>query len=150
MMRSILFVLALTAVWIAPAAAEDRRKFTQPTRGGQTCALSETSQVGVNFNNVMVTKLDRVGAELDGKIQEISALEKQAQLTKIEVQSYSYNVYPVSSGHPNVTGQAVPYQYSGSVSFAVEPSDKAPALMSLLASKGYSANLNVSAYRQCQ
>ena len=150
MTRSTLFAFALAAVWMAPAAAEDRRKITQPSSGGPTCAFSETGQVGVNFNNVMVTKLDRVGAELDGKIQEISALAKQAQLTKIEVQSYSYNVYPMSSGSPNVPGQAIPYQYNGSVSFAVEPSNKAPALMSLLASKGYSANLNVSAYRQCQ
>ena len=143
-------VLAIAAACAAPAAGEDKRAIAQPNSSGQSCAFQETGQVGVNFNNTMVTKLDRVGAELDAKIAEISALAKQSGIAKIEVQSYSYNVYPVSSGYPNAPGQAIPYQYSGNVSFAVEPSAKAPALMSLLADKGYSANLNVSAYRQCQ
>ena len=44
----------------------------------------------------------------------------------------------------------LPYQYSGNVSFSVEPCAKASDLMALLAAKGYSANLNVNAYRQCQ
>ena len=149
-MRRGCLVLAIAAACASAAAAEDRRAIAQPSSGGQTCAFQETGQVGVNFNNVMVTKLERVGAELDAKIAEISSLAKQSGIAKIDVQSYSYNVYPVSSGYPNAPGQAIPYQYNGSVSFAVEPSAKAPALMSLLADKGYSANLNVSAYRQCQ
>jgi hypothetical protein len=110
--------------------------------------MQETGQVGVSFNNVMVAKLERIGAEMDHKIDEVLALAKQAQLTKIEVQSYSYNVYPVSSGFP--PGANLPYQYSGNVSFSVEPCAKASELMSMLAAKGYSANLNVNAYRQCQ
>ena len=140
-MRDVFFAIALAAA--LPAAAEDPRP-------AQKCAFTETGQVGVNFNNVLVTKLDRIGAELDAKIAEISGLAKQAGIAKIDVQSYNYNIYPVSSGSPNVPGQAIPYQYNGSVMFAVEPSAKASALMSMLAAKGYSANLNVSAYRQCQ
>jgi hypothetical protein len=143
-------VLAIAAMCAVPAAAEDKRAIAHPSGSGPSCAFQETGQVGVTFNNVMVTKLDRVGAELDQKIDEISALAKQSGIAKIEVQSYSYNVYPVSSGYPNAPGQAIPYQYSGNVSFSVEPSAKAPAPMSLLAEKGYSANLNASAYRQCQ
>src|SRR4030095_5418732 len=98
----------------------------------------------------MVTKLDRIGADMDQKIGEVTALAKQSGIAKIEVQSYSYNVYPVSSGMPAAPGVTIPYQYSGNVAFAVEPCAKAPALMSLLASRGYTANLSVNAYRQCQ
>ena len=138
------FVIAV--VFAAGASAWEKGQVS--TSNGQSCTMQETGQVGVSFNNVMVAKLERIGAEMDQKIDEVLALSKQAQLTKIEVQSYSYNVYPVSSGFP--PGANLPYQYSGNVSFLVEPCAKASELMSLLAAKGYSANLNVNAYRQCQ
>ena len=139
-------VIVMVVAWATGASAWEKR--ATAGSNGQTCTMQETAQVGVSFNNVMVAKLDRIGAELDQKIDEVLALAKQAQLTKIEVQSYSYNVYPVSSGLP--AGANVPYQYSGSVSLAVEPCAKASELMSMLAAKGYTANLNVNAYRQCQ
>jgi hypothetical protein len=139
-------VLVIAVFWAAGAAAWEKGQVS--TANGQNCTMQETGQVGVSFNNMMVAKLERIGAEMDQKIDEVLALAKQAQLTKIEVQSYSYNVYPVSSGLPAVAN--LPYQYSGNVSFLVEPCAKASELMSLLAAKGYAANLNVNAYRQCQ
>jgi uncharacterized protein YggE len=139
-------VLVSAVCWAAGASAWEKGAVS--SANGQNCTMQETGQVGVSFNNVMVAKLERIGAEMDQKINEVLALAKQAQLTKIEVQSYSYNVYPVSSGLPAVAN--LPYQYSGNVSFLVEPCAKASELMSLLAAKGYSANLNVNAYRQCQ
>lgn len=147
-MRRWIFVLAVGMTFAGPVRAWEKGAVAMPGNPNQTCAMQETGQVGVSFNNVLVTKLDRIGAEMDQKIDEIAALAKQSGLAKIEVQSYSYNVYPVSSGYP--AGANVPYQYNGSVSFAVEPCAKASALMSLLASKGYAATLNVNAYRQCQ
>ena len=144
-MRS-LAVLGIAVFAAASASAWERGAVS--TANGQKCTMQETGQVGISFNNVMVTKLDRIASEMDQKIDELLALAKQAQLTKIEVQSYSYNVYPVSTGSPPSAN--VPYQYSGNVSFSVEPCAKASELMSLLAAKGYSANLNVNAYRQCQ
>jgi uncharacterized protein YggE len=139
-------VFGLSVFWAAGAFAWEKGPVSMSN--GQNCTMQESGQVGVSFNNVMVARLDRIGAEMDQKIDEVLALAKQAQLSKIDVQSYSYNVYPVSSGLP--AGASVPYQYSGSVSFLVEPCAKASELMSLLAAKGYSANLNVNAYRQCQ
>jgi uncharacterized protein YggE len=130
------------------AAAWDKRAVAMPGNPGQTCALQETGQVGVSFNNVMVAKLDGIGREMDQRIDEVIAFAKQAQIEKIEVQSYNYNVYPASGGYPGSVGMS--YQYNGSVSFSVEPCSRASDLMSLLASKGYAANLNVNAYRQCQ
>ena len=138
-------VIALVMSWAVGAAAWEKGA---TTANGQKCTIQETGNVGVTFNNVMVAKLDRLAAEMDQRIDEILALGKQAQLTKFEVQSYSYNVYPVSSGMPATA--SVPYQYNGNVNFAVEPSARASELMSLLAAKGYTANLNVNAYRQCQ
>ena len=144
MMRALAaFVMVVSCA--AAAAAWERGPSS--AANGQTCTMQETGQVGVSWNNVMIAKLDRIGASMDAKIDEVLALAKQAQLKKIEVQSYSYNVYPVSNGVP---GPDLPYQYSGNVSFAVEPCAKASDLMALLAAKGYSANLNVNAYRQCQ
>ena len=137
--------LVIAMSWAAAAAAWERGAVS--TAAGQTCTMQENGQVGVSFNNVMIAKLDRISAEMDAKIDEVLALAKQAQLAKIEVQSYSYNVYPVSTGYPAAN---LPYQYSGNVSFSVEPCAKASDLMALLAAKGYSANLNVNAYRQCQ
>ena len=147
-MRSWIGVVALGVICAGPARGWERSAVAMPGNPGQTCAMQETGQVGVSFNNVLATKPARIGADVDQKIDEITALAKQAGIAKIEVQSYNYNVYPVSSGLP--AGANVPYQYNGSVSFAVEPCEKAAGLMSLLASKGYAATLNVNAYRQCQ
>ena len=147
-MRSWIGVVVVAVMFAGPARGWEKGAVAMPGNPGQTCAMQETGQVGVSWNNVMVAKLDRVGAEMDKRIDEVISLAKQSGLAKIEVQSYSYNVYPVSSGLP--AGANVPYQYSGNVSLAVEPCAKASDLMSLLASKGYSANLNVNAYRQCQ
>jgi len=142
-----LLVIALSLA--VEAAAWDKRAVAMPGNPGQTCAMQETGQVGVSFNNVWVAKLDGIGREMDQRIDDVIALAKQAEIAKIEVQSYNYNVYPASSGG-SPGGAATPYQYSGSVTFSVEPCSRASELMSLLASKGYAANLNVSAYRQCQ
>ena len=139
-------VIVIAVFFAAGASAWEKGPVS--TANGQSCAMQETGQVGVSFNNVTVAKVDRIGAEMDQRIDEVLALAKQAQLTKIEVQSYSYNAYPVSSS--SLPSANVPYQYSGSVSFSVEPCAKASELMSLLAAKGYSANMNVNAYRQCQ
>jgi hypothetical protein len=148
MMRQWVWVLAIGMTCSGQARAWEKGAVAMPGSPGQTCAMQETGQVGISFNNVMVAKLDRIGTEMDGKIDEITALAKQSGIAKIEVQSYSYNVYPVANGFP--AGASVPYQYNGNVSFVVEPCAKASALMSLLASKGYAATLNVNAYRQCQ
>ena len=94
----------------APAHAWEKGAVAMPGNPGQTCAMHETGQVGVSFNNVMVTKLDRIGAEMDEKIDEMIALAKQSGIAKIEVQSYSYNVYPVSSGYPAGASVPVPVQ----------------------------------------
>ncbi len=149
-MRRSVPMLVLCAACALPAAAWEKGPVAMPGNPNQTCAMQETGQVGVSFNNVMLTKLDKIGTEMDAKIDEVMDLAKQAGLAKVEVQSYNYNVYPVSSGMPFAPGVNVPYQYTGSVSLSVEPCAKASALMSLLAAKGYAANLNINAYRQCQ
>ena len=47
---------------------------------GQNCAMQEQGQVGVNFNNVMVTDLK--GSEMDRKIDEVIALAKQSGIKR--------------------------------------------------------------------
>jgi hypothetical protein len=143
-------VFVVCALLAGSAAAWDKDARAMPGNPGQKCAMHEQGQIGVNFNNVMVTDLKALGAEMDRKIDEVIALAKQSGIKTIEVQSYNYNVYPVSSGYPSAPGVAIPYQYNGSVSFAIDPLAKGPDLMALLSGKGYSANLNVNAYRQCQ
>ena len=133
-----------------PAAAWDKGARAMPGNPGQSCAMQEQGQIGVNFNNVVVTDLKALGREMDRRIDELIALAKQSGVQRIEVQSYNYNVYPVTSGYPPAPGTAIPYQYNGSVSFVIEPLAKGPDLMAALSEKGYAANLNVNAYRQCQ
>jgi hypothetical protein len=108
------------------AGASAWEKGQVSTSNGQSCTMQETGQVGVSFNKRDVAKLERIGAEMDQKIDEVLALAKQAQLKKVEVQSYSYNVYPVSSGLP--ASANLPYHYSGNVSFLVEPCRRRPSL----------------------
>jgi hypothetical protein len=149
-MRLAIGVLAVCTSLSAPAGAWDKEARSMPGNPGQSCAMQEQGQIGVSFNNVMVTDLKTLGAEMDRKIDEVIALGKQSGIQKIEVMSYNYNVYPVSGGYSTAPGVAIPYQYNGSVSFVIDPLAKGPDLMALLSGKGYSANLNVNAYRQCQ
>jgi hypothetical protein len=149
-MRWAIGLLVVCAGLSAPAGAWEKDAREMPGNPGQPCAMHEQGQIGVSFNNVMVTKVETIGTDMDRKIDEVIALAKQAGISKIEVQSYSYNVYPVSSGYALAPGVAIPYQYNGSVSYAIDPLAKGPELMALLSAKGYSANLNVNAYRECQ
>src|SRR5258705_11096528 len=98
MMRQWSRILVIGMAFAGQARAWEKGAVAMPGNPGQSCAMQETGQVGVSFNNVLVAKLDRIGAELDQKIDEIAALAKQSGIAKIEVQSYSYNVYPVSGG----------------------------------------------------
>jgi uncharacterized protein YggE len=149
-MRLAIGVLVVCASLSAPVGAWEKDARPMPGNPGQSCAMQEQGQIGVNFNNVMVTDLKALGAEMDRKIDEVIALAKQSGIQKIEVMSYNYNVYPVSSGYPTAPGVAMPYQYNGSVSFTIDSLAKGPDLMALLSGKGYAATLNVNAYRQCQ
>ena len=149
-MRFEIGIFVVCAALAGSAAAWDRDARAMPGNPGQLCAMQEQGQLGVSFNNVMVTDLKTLGSQMDRKIDDVIALAKQAGIQKIDVQSYNYNVYPVSGGMAATPGVAMPYQYNGSVSFSIEPLANGPDLMALLSGKGYAANLNVNAYRQCQ
>jgi uncharacterized protein YggE len=149
-MRLEIGIFVACAALAGSAAAWDKDAREMPGNPGQRCAMQEQGQIAVSFNNVMVTDLKALGSEMDRKIDDLIALAKQAGIQKIEVQSYNYNVYPVSSGYAPTPGVAIPYQYNSSVSFTIEPLAKGPDLMALLSGKGYASNLNVNAYRQCQ
>jgi hypothetical protein len=149
-MRLAVGVLVVCTSLSVSAGAWEKDARPMPGNPGQSCAMHEQGQIGVNFNNVMVPDLKALGAEMDRKIDDVIALAKQSGIQKIEVMSYNYNVYPVSAGYPTAAGVAIPYQYNGSVSFVIDPLAKGPDLMALLSAKGYSANLSVNAYRQCQ
>src|SRR5262245_127389 len=123
------WLLVLCTLLAGPAAAWDKDARAMPGNPGQQCTMQEQGQVGVTFNNVLITDLKVLGSQMDRRIDEVIALAKQSGIETIEVQSYNYNVYPVSNGYPTAPGVAVPYQYNGSVSFAITPLGKGPDFM---------------------
>ena len=66
-------ILVIGMAFAGQARAWEKGAVAMPGNPGQSCAMQETGQVGVSFNNVLVAKLDRIGAELDQKIDEIFA-----------------------------------------------------------------------------
>jgi|GEM_PF-3493193 len=149
-MRLEIAIFVVCAALPGSAAAWDGEARAMPRSAGQKCAMQEQGQIGVSFHDVTVTDLKALGSQMDRRIDGVIALAKQAGVQKIELQSYNYNVYPVSGGHAPTPGVAIPYQYNGNASFTIEPLAKGPDFMALLSDKGYAANLNVSAYRHCQ
>ncbi len=102
----------------------------------------ENAQVSVSFSgtdsNVTVAR-----SKLDAKMAEVKSLAQEQQFTKLVVQSHNYNISTVYNGGTN--GEAH-FQYNATISFAIQPSEKAVDFMQLLAKKGYQTNVNVNSY----
>src|SRR5688500_6145240 len=146
-------IIAVTILLFSVAAQAQERTAQRAVSEQQECAMSETAQVMVSLNNTDVALAD-APAVFDKKIEAITALGTEAGVENLRVQSYSYNVYNNSGGGccEGDCGDGIPgrYRYNGSVTFNIEPVAKAAAFADLLSKNGYSANLNVNAYSQCQ
>ncbi len=102
----------------------------------------ENAQVSVSFSGTD-TNVTAARSKLDAKMAEIKSLAQEQEFTKLVVQSHNYNIGTVfNSG----TNGEVRFQYNATISFQVQPSDKAVDFMQLLAKKGYQANVNVNSF----
>ena len=104
--------------------------------------LVENAQVTINFSG-MDTSVVAARAKLDGKIGEIKELGQTQPFTKFVMQSQSYNL---SANYNGGNGGEQRYQYNATVSFMIQPSEKAVDFMQLLAKKGYQTSVNVNSY----
>ena len=127
------FLLALAIVLPSTAYATKAVARLMPS-STHNCGMTETATININFNS-LENNLDEIKPKFDTKVSGILSLSKKASVT-LSIQSMSYNIYPNNRN----------YQYNGSVSYIVTPSDKALDFMSLLSKEGYMANLNVNAY----
>jgi hypothetical protein len=82
-------------------------------------------------------------SKLDAKMAEIKSLAQEQPFTKLVVQSHNYSISSAFNGGTN--GEAH-FQYNATISFAIQPSDRAVDFMQLLAKKGYQTNVNVNSY----
>jgi hypothetical protein len=55
-MRSWIGAVVLCGIWASAAHAWDKGAVAMPGNANQSCAIQQTGQVGVSFNNVLVTK----------------------------------------------------------------------------------------------
>ena len=143
----------MLALFFATSALAQEKTEARAVSKPQQCAMTEMAQVMVNLNNTDVA-LAEAPAIFDKKIESITTLGKEAGVENLRIQSYNYNVYNNSGGGccegDCGEGSPGPYRYNGSVTFNVEPIAKAAGFADLLSKNGYSANLNVNAYSQCQ
>jgi hypothetical protein len=102
----------------------------------------ENAQVSVGFNGMDVDVM-QARSKLDAKIAEVKALAQEQQFTKLVIQSYNYSI---NSSYNGGVGGEMRYQYNGSISFSILPTEKAVDFMQLLAKKGYQSSVNVSNY----
>lgn len=110
--------------------------------GASSGCMTENAQISISFNGVE-TDVALVKTKFDGKMVELEKLLKEAGLEKFEMQSMNYNISPQNYGG----GMNSMFQYNGSLSYTVLPSDKATSLMAELTKKGFQTSVNVSAYR---
>lgn len=136
-------VLAAFLAVVAGVAHADAKMVAVSSPYAQKCTMNETASVSISFSN-MAVDLKQMHSVMDQKISDTKALAVQAGVETADLQSYNYNVY--SSG----SGQAIQYQSSGNINYNVSPGAKAPDFAALLIEKGYTASLNVNAYKQCQ
>ena len=103
---------------------------------------NENAQVSVSFSGTD-TNVTVARSKLDAKMAEIKSLAQEQEFTKLVVQSHNYNIGTVFNG--GATGEPH-FQYNATISFSVQPSEKAVDFMQLLAKKGYQANVNVNSF----
>jgi hypothetical protein len=146
-MKVFLMSIALVAVFAAPAYADKR---TANPASMENCPMQENANVGFNFNS-NTSDLDKIKGVMDQKIDEAQAMAKEAGVEKAELQNYNFSIYSnASSGCDGGGSGAGMFNYNGSANFVVTPGDKADEFMTMLQKKGFQANMNVNAYRQCQ
>lgn len=142
------FILFFAVAMLLTASAMADRKASV---SGADCPMKEDSYVNVNFNNLKVDMSD-AKAVLDKKIGELMALGEEAGVKPV-LQNLSYNIYSSSGGASCCEGgdclSVSSYQANGSANFQMSSAAQASEFVSLLMKKGYQANLNVSAYRNC-
>jgi uncharacterized protein YggE len=152
MVSAKIFAVMLALFFATSALAQERIEAPAVSKQ-QQCVMTETAQVMISLNNTDVA-LAEAPAVFNKKIESIVALGKEAGVENPKIQSYNYNVYNNSGGGccEGDCGDGAPghYRYNGSVTFNVEPVAKAAGFADLLSKNGYSANLNVNAYSQCQ
>jgi len=136
-------LIVLTALCLLPlgAQAESLVSRLMPNMANPNCQTTETCSISISFSSIE-KDVNTATTLMDTKTKEIEALVKQAGIEKFDMQSVNYSLSPYNSGYGNSQ-----WQFSGSVSINVTPSDKGKDLLVLLTNKGYQGSLNVSAYR---
>tara|TARA_B100001989_G_C24550023_1_gene473744 strand:+ start:507 stop:947 length:441 start_codon:yes stop_codon:yes gene_type:complete len=146
-MKKLLLIILLLFV-SAPAIASERTKVALVSTGGQKCKMVETVTVGMNFN-VQGIELGEAKSLMENKMAEIENIATSLEISNMELQNYSYNIYANSTGCGHGASNNL-YQFNGNLSFKLDSADKTDALMDALAEKGFNVNFNMNAYRQCQ
>lgn len=151
-MKKLLLTSLLSLTLPMAAIAQESVVKALLTGDGSNCTLKETVTMSINFNN---NKIDmaQVKTLFDGKIEEIKALSTQAGITKLNISSMNYSLYPQSGSYDQWSPEPpkVEFQFNGSLSMTFEPADKATTFLELLTQKRYQANLSYNAYKEnCQ
>ncbi|PCJ99718.1 MAG: hypothetical protein COA45_02550 [Zetaproteobacteria bacterium] len=115
---------------------------------GQTCTMVENATLSVSFSNVPI-ELKNTQTYIEGKADEIMLVAKDLNIEKMHVNNINYNVYTTNSGGCNANTPSK-YSLNGGVSFKIEDTEKAAALMEAIGEKGYQVNFSMNGYRQCQ
>lgn len=136
-MKQLLFyAVALLGMVLIYSPASSATILLPPNQG---CPLNENATLTIILNdadNDVTTLKDK----LDREIADIERVAKDEGTTKFYVQSNNYNV------GQQTYGQDKQYHLTGSITFKVEPSDKALGVMAILTKKGYSARANVNSF----
>ncbi len=124
-------------------------KVARATGDTQDCPMRTDSQITVNFNSTE-SDLSKIQSKMDVRLIEAQALAKQAGIDSAELQSSSYSLYDNGTGGGCAAGANPQFQVNGSMTFKVQPPEKASDFLALLAGKGYGVSINVNSYRQCE
>lgn len=139
MNKIVTFSLAVMALGFSAGMAKALIAMDRAAAPGIGC-MTETASININYNSVE-SDVSVIKEKVKTKAAEIEKLFKDAGLSKVEMQSTNYSISP-TYGNTNTA-----FNYSGSMNFNLQPSDKATDLLAELIKKGYQASVNVSSYR---
>ncbi|MDD9900277.1 MAG: SIMPL domain-containing protein [Alphaproteobacteria bacterium] len=157
MKRQFVYMMVVCAGILLPPSVSSAemvamRKAAPMNQAQKNCALEGKASVRVQFKDSSVD-IEKVQEYVDTKMKSAQAQAKEAGLTSVEIQSMNYSLRTQNNNYNDCSKENLDkpdFRVNGSVTFEVEPREKAAAFMALLTKQGYEANLNVNAYKRCR
>ena len=146
-MKKLLFVTALLITIAISQTSAAKKAIVAPMQDQDraSCLMREDNTISVSFDTTE-KGVKNLKTKFDEKVALIKSTAK-AQGLNISIDNYNYNISKDYNTPNNTDELEAIYRLNGSISFKVDSSQKAIALMEELNKKKFQTSVSVSAYK---